>query len=409
MTKNIFEDYLDKVQATDIIEEPDNLSDELSNDTFDPTDYIDIELHVFYTMMKSSRNDILYTFRALERIISKCPFIEDYDLDFATGSSGHDLWWPKDGHEYSDFVERIDKIIRDYDDDAEEFESDTCEILYRIAYNLDQGQTTSFLEFCQWMQRIFNVGIRNNDQIAKETRMYLFKTNDGQIIKTRMIASNSTNATFYNMNYMNLVPGYRQIFNRDPDQRELNQFDKKFGQNNKLDVLQFIAWIRNGGAEAFRDKGWLLTTFGDHKDYDRDYVNYKYNYFIGITPLTDENRNPDAIIEFAKKYIVKQFTNRDMDRVGVRPLNQIPNEVHFIMLCDKQIINSPVFNECHYEDLHKDAATGHNICIHVDIYEKTGSQNTYQEVVGKMKYGMGEYKLNWLRQNLTEFINRKRY
>lgn len=153
----------------------------------------------------------------------------------------------------------------------------------------------------------------------------------------------------------------------------------------------------------------MLTTFGDHKDYDRDYINYNYKYFIGITPLTDENRNPDAIIEFAKKYIVKQFTNRDMDRVGVRPLNQIPNEVHFIMLCDKLIINAPVFNEWHYEDLHKDAATGHNICIYVDIYEKTGSQNTYREVVGKMKYGMGEYKLNWLRQNLTEFINRKRY
>ena len=52
--------------------------------------------------------------------------------------------------------------------------------------------------------------------------MYLFKSHDGRMIKTQMIASNSTNATFYNMNYMNLVPGYRQIFDRDPDQRELN-------------------------------------------------------------------------------------------------------------------------------------------------------------------------------------------
>lgn len=238
--------------------------------------------------------------------------------------------------------------------------------------------------------------------------MYLFKQEDGRLVKTREIARNSTNSTFYNMNYLNLVPAYKQIFERKPDERELNQFDKKFGQNNKMDVLQFLAWLRRGGAEAFRDKGWLLTTYGDQKDYDHDYVNYNYNYFIGITPLTDENQNPDAIIEFAKKYVVPQFTRRDIERVGIRPVNQIPNEVHFIMLCDKRIINAPVFNECKYEKLFKDAATSYNISINVDIYEKTGP-GSYREVYGKMKYGNGSYDVKWLQQNLKEFINRKRY
>jgi hypothetical protein len=160
--EKIFEDFLDKVQATDI-EEPDNLDDELNDGTFEPTDYIDIDHCIFYTMMGSAKKDILYTYRALDRIVSNCPFIKDYDLDFATGSEGHDLWWPKDGHDYPDFRERIEKIIKDFEDDTEEFESDCCEILYRIAYNLDPRQETGFLEFSNWMQRIFNVGIRNAD------------------------------------------------------------------------------------------------------------------------------------------------------------------------------------------------------------------------------------------------------
>ncbi len=39
--------------------------------------------------------------------------------------------------------------------------------------------------------------------------MYLFKQEDGRLVKTREIARNSTNGTFYNMNYMNLVPAYK--------------------------------------------------------------------------------------------------------------------------------------------------------------------------------------------------------
>lgn len=48
--EKIFEDFLDRVQATDI-EEPDNLDDELNDGTFEPTDYIDIDHCIFYTTM----------------------------------------------------------------------------------------------------------------------------------------------------------------------------------------------------------------------------------------------------------------------------------------------------------------------------------------------------------------------